>query len=292
MRERAERALTFALSLLLAGPVSAGDAARHLDSYTWSEARADFGGLSGMDLSEDGAALIAVSDRGKLISGTIQRQGDRITGVSLHDMVQLKTGKGATLPRPLRDAEGLAQAPGGALFVSFEGPARVARLRADGRVTPLPAHPDFAGLHPNSALEALAVDAQGQIYTLPERSGALDRPFRVWRWNGRAWDQPFAIPRDAGFLPVGADFGPDGRFYLLERGFNGIGFRTRVRSFDMTGDLARDPRTHLETWVLRHDNLEGLSVWRDEQGRIRLTMISDDNFRAFQRTELVDYVIE
>jgi hypothetical protein len=37
-----------------------------------------------------------------------------------------------------------------------------------------------------------------------------------------------------------------------------------------------------------HDNLEGLDVWADAEG-LRATMISDDNFRFFQRTEIVDY---
>jgi hypothetical protein len=40
-----------------------------------------------------------------------------------------------------------------------------------------------------------------------------------------------------------------------------------------------------------HDNLEGLAVWRDVGGHIRLTMISDDNFRFFQKTEFVEYVV-
>ena len=38
-----------------------------------------------------------------------------------------------------------------------------------------------------------------------------------------------------------------------------------------------------------HDNLEGIAVWRDRNGDIRITMISDDNYRAFQRTEFVEY---
>jgi hypothetical protein len=37
-----------------------------------------------------------------------------------------------------------------------------------------------------------------------------------------------------------------------------------------------------------HDNLEGLDVWSDSDG-LRATMIADDNFRFFQRTEIVDY---
>lgn len=41
-----------------------------------------------------------------------------------------------------------------------------------------------------------------------------------------------------------------------------------------------------------HDNLEGISVWQDPDGRIRLTMISDDNFMVFQRTEIVEYAVD
>ena len=44
----------------------------------------------------------------------------------------------------------------------------------------------------------------------------------------------------------------------------------------------------METRLRAHDNLEGISVWQDEQG-LRMTLISDDNFRAFQRTEIVEY---
>ncbi len=40
-----------------------------------------------------------------------------------------------------------------------------------------------------------------------------------------------------------------------------------------------------------HDNLEGIAVWRDDQGRMRLTMVSDDNFQFFQVSEIVEYVV-
>jgi hypothetical protein len=39
-----------------------------------------------------------------------------------------------------------------------------------------------------------------------------------------------------------------------------------------------------------HDNLEGLSVWRGPRGLVA-TMISDDNFRFFQTTEIVEYAL-
>ena len=134
-------------------------------------------------------------------------------------------------------------------------------------------------------MEALAVDGRGNLYALPERFRyGPDSP--LYRYNGSGWRLLARIPRTDGYLPVGADFGPDGQFYLLDRAFTGLGFRSRVRRFD-PADWSGE--TLLETNTGRHDNLEGLAVWRDAGGAIRLTMISDDNFRFFQRTEIVEY---
>jgi len=133
----------------------------------------------------------------------------------------------------------------------------------------------------------------GALYTMPERSGGASRPFPVYRYRDGEWTRPFSIPRRGPFLPVGADFGPDGRLYLLERHLGGIsGFLSRVRSFRIDGDLLLDERPVLETSAGQHDNLEGIAVWKDKGGHIRLTMVSDDNFFILQRTELVEYRLE
>jgi hypothetical protein len=145
--------------------------------------------------------------------------------------------------------------------------------------------PAFVPLQNNASLEALAVDADGELYTIPERSGLATLPFPVYRLKDGVWDQPFDIPRRGAFLISGADIGPDGRLYVVERDFLGIGFRSRVRRFDLTGG---NEELLLETSVRQHDNLEGISVWQDDTG-LRLTLISDDNYRAFQRTEIVEY---
>ncbi|MCM2562574.1 esterase-like activity of phytase family protein [Lutimaribacter sp. EGI FJ00015] len=291
MRRGSSGRLSAALALiLLACAARADEPARLLASFTWRVDDPRFGGFSGLEVTDDGGALVAVSDRGAMLRGRITRQKGAIAGITITDFGPIRLDRPAK-PPGLRDTEGLAIAPGGRVFVSLEGMSRVLRLSDKGRATRLPDHPDFAGLAGNAALEVLAIDARGRLYTMPEKSSAWDAPFPVWRFENGQWTTAFHITRSPGFLPVGGDFGYDGAFYLLERGFNGIGFRTRVRRFELTGNRPLSGRIMFTAPVLRHDNLEGLSVWRDGQGRTRLTMISDDNFRRLQRTEIVEYVI-
>ena len=144
----------------------------------------------------------------------------------------------------------------------------------------------------NSSLEALAIDHHGQLYTIPERSGQIDKPFPVYRYTGKKWDKRFHIPRRGEFLVVGADFGPDHKFYLLERHFRfPFGFATRVRRFSLSSSGFYNEETLIRSRLGTHGNLEGISVWQDDRNRMRITLIADDNFKFFQHTELVEYVV-
>ena len=64
-----------------------------------------------------------------------------------------------------------------------------------------------------------------------------------------------------------------------------------MRVFDIAGKTVTGGEVLIQTNAGVHDNLEGLSVWRDRTGAIRLTMVSDDNFNLFQRTEIVEYIL-
>lgn len=258
----------------------------HLD---WPPGAHRIGGFSGLELSDDGTRFTAISDRGFIVTGRFHRAGAKLTAIEEDAPGPLRNVQGAPVSGLETDAEGLAIGPDGQLYVSFEGLHRVRAYPSPERSRALPTPGAFAALQGNSGLEALAVDGKGHLYTLPERSGRLTRPFPVWRFDGSRWAQPFSIPRSGGFLPVGADFGPDGRLYLLEREFTGFAFRSRVRRFVILGDRITAGETLLETPRHRHGNLEGLSVWRDATGAIRLTMLSDDNFRSFLRSEFVEY---
>lgn len=276
-----------AIAFLIWGHSAAAET-QFLGSFVWHEEDQDFGGLSGFHLSDDGTEIIAVSDRARSITGHIEREGDTITGITSGPLQRLQDQAGRPVVAQNADPEGVAVAADGTVYVSFEGNARVWAYGAlNGPATRLPQHPHFERMQNNSSLEALAIGPDGALYTMPERSGRATRPFPVYRFRNGAWDIPFALPRRDAHLIVGADIGPDGRMYVLERDFTGIGFRTRVRRFALDGT---DEETLIDTRMGTHDNLEGISVWEDSKG-LRITMIADDNFRFFQQTEIVEYRI-
>lgn len=280
------------LAAVLNGPALTAPNTRYLGSYVWVRSEPWFGGFSGLEVDSDGGGFVAVSDRGQIVAGEFERQDGQISGIANLTAKPI-LNPNAKPPKPkARDAEGLAIDRQGGLYISFEGSHRVWRYSSfGGRAQPIPQHPDFADMQRNSSLEGLAVDAFGRLYTLPERSGASGRPFPIYRYDGKAWKIAMTLSRPDGFLPVGMDFGPQGRLYVLEREFKGIGFRSRVRRFEVGPSGLRQQELLLQTRVGQHDNLEGLSVWQDKAGQIRLTMLADDNFRFLQRTEFVEYVV-
>lgn len=273
-------------------PLAADSTAQYLGSYTWTLKKPWFGGFSALKITDGGRAMVVLSDRATLVTTGIQRKGGRISGITARTAHRLRASTGKTLRGFAGDSEGLAIAPDGSRYISFEGAARVARYRRpDSRAKVLPRPKGFRKLPPNKSLETLAINARGHLYTLPERAYDKHGQIPVWRWNGRRWSRPFSLPPRGGFLPVDADFGPDGRFYLLERDLTLLGFRSRLRRWDITDSGLENETVLLQTGPGTHDNLEGLSVWTDASGRMRATMVSDDNFLPVQRTELVEYAL-
>ncbi len=293
MQRRAFLALTAGFGLLagLQGSASPVPPAGLLSDVVWTMDDPCFGGLSAVEVQADGLGFVALSDKGAFVRGRFTRDGEgRIIRIDARPMMPLK-GQGEEPLRPGRtDSEGLAVAPDGSAYVSFEGPARVLRYATlEGSAENLPTPPDFARMQTNSALEALAIGPDGTLYTLPERSGGEKRPFPVYRFRKGEWDKDLSIPRSGGYLAVAADIGPDGRFYLLERQFRGLaGFSTRLRRFDI-GSALTGETVLLQTPVGLHANLEGLSVWRDKSGRLTATLIADDGFSFLFATRIIEY---
>ncbi|MEO9515199.1 MAG: esterase-like activity of phytase family protein [Paracoccaceae bacterium] len=267
----------FSLALILFAQTGLAAELMLLSRMNLHAADPKFGGLSAIEISSDGAEAFLVSDRGALFRADISRQSGKLTNISVE-----------RLPQSLRgfDSEGLAIDADGQWFVSLEGRSQVRALPKRR----LPRHPDFRQFPGNGGLEALAIDRDGALWTLPETSALQRHPIPIYRFADRRWTIPRTLPRDGLFLPVGADFGPDGKLYILERHLNVLGFRTRVRR--ITPGQTTPPETLLKTAALTHGNLEGIAVWQDTQGRVRVTMVSDNNFKPYLRSEMVEYVLQ
>ena len=289
--------LAFLLALVVAActPASGAEGPRlELDAKVrWQEPWTGFGGFSGLEVLDGGSRFLTISDRGVWVTGTLDRSDGQLTAVRsdgrkgrgrLHEI------SGAPVRGPASDSEGLTIDARGRIYVSYEGMHRVRRYNAiGGPATFVPSHPDFARLQGNSGLESVADDRHGTLYAIPERSGALNRPFPVYRLRGSTWDKPFVIPREGNYLISDATIGPEGDLYVLERDFSWLGFRTRVRRFTIGEASLGNETTLLETSLNQLDNMEGISVWRDPEGQIRVTLVSDDNFFMLQQTIFAEY---
>lgn len=294
MRRRSVGALGAALLALAGwqGSAVTSPPQGFLSTFEWASDDPLLGGLSGLELSDDGTGVTILSDQGTWSQGVIERNAaGLITGLELRPFEPLKGKTDVPLTKGRTDSEGLAIAPDGTAYISFEGVARVLRYaRMGGLAENLPSPPAFAALQVNSALEALAIGQDGAIYTLPERSGDKDKPFPIYRFQNGVWDQDLALPRDGDFLPTGADFGPDGKLYILEREFHGLmGFASRLRRYKVTNAGLGAAEVMFESPIGFHDNLESVAIWRDGAGHLRATLVADDNFLPFLSSGLVEY---
>jgi len=286
--------IIWALALLGAGPSGAQIAqTEYIGSYTWTSKSKIFGGFSGIEVSDDGTKFIAIGDRGIFAKGGFSRHNGTITAVNAN-ITRIKQTDGNPVTAIRSDAEGLAMRADGRIYISFEHIPRLWTYKStNSEAAWLPRHPEFKKMVRNSSLEALAIAPDGALYTMPEIADNNKNSFSIYRYKNGAWSIPFQISKRGSFLPVGADFGPDGKFYLLERHLGSIfGFETRVRRFAFNAGKFQNEQIILQTPAGTHDNLEGLAVWQDQQGHIRLTMIADDNFNFFQSTEIVEYRIK
>ena len=284
-----------AIATLIAGfvlrpafPETAG--VQFLSELTWTGSDPRVGGLSALVMRDGGMSAYALSDSGWLLDVDIDRTAHVLEGISVSKITNLVVDRAA--PDAVNDSEGMAVGRDGSVFVSYERHHIIARFAPDqdGNAVALPADA-FRDLGKNTGLEALAIDERGQVFTLPERPASKAKGFPVWRWDGSDWMQAFHLPARDGFWAVSAEFGPDGRFYLLERRLTFLGFQSRLRRWEIKDDQPNEETVLLTTPAGRFGNLEGVSLWRDESGAVRVSLISDNNYWPLMRMQLVEFVL-
>lgn len=269
-----------------------------------------FGGWSGLALDADGRRLVAVSDAGLWLTGTLDYDGSRIAGLGSARIGSLVGPDGKPLAGIKEtDAEALTPAApgplGASVYVAFERHHRVGLfpVEADGlgpakRYIALPK--DVRAAKSNSGLEGLAVIQAGPLKgtlvafteSLTDRAGN----HRGWLIGGRS-PGAITLKRLDDFSVTDLAGLPDGGLLVLERHFTwATGVRMRIRRI-----AARDirPGAQLEGEVLieagpalQIDNMEAIATHRGPRGETVITLLSDDNYSPLQRTLLLQFRLD
>ncbi len=259
-----------------------------------------FGGLSGLEVSEDGRRLLAVSDKGFWFSADLVFGEDgRLAGLANSDLSRMRDREGKPLARRfLRDAEALAR-DGEDYLVAFEGSHRIWRysvaLGPAAAGEPTHAIPGLRDLPSNGGLEALAVLRPGVLLAISENGRTPEGDLRGWLIAGNRHDGVSFVTQGR-FKPTDLAVLPSGDILVLERSFSGLGgFGSRLRLIDRETVIPGARLVGREVARFRSplvvDNFEGLAVV-EVGGRTLLYIVSDDNFSAFQRNLLLMFELD
>lgn len=263
-----------------------------------------FGQLSALRFLTPGGEFIGVADHGYWFRGTVERDPAGVpTGFSGFTMQPIVDASGAVISdKAGKDAEGL-DIKDGIATVSFERQARVSEYRIDGpsiggperdldfviprrelrynqgMETVVRAHP--YGIHQNAriVIAERSIDPDGNIFAAI-LEGVEKGIFKIRRTDG------FDVT-DGVFLE-------DGNLLLLERRFStvsGAAMRLRLIYGESVrkGGVADGPVLMEADLAYRIDNMEGLDVWKREDGETVISVLSDDNQSFLQRTLYLEF---
>lgn len=266
--------------------------------------RREFGQLSGFRFLNPGGDFLGVADHGFWFSGTILRDEDGVpVGLGEFSMQQMVDENGRPDDDKERvDAEGISVHDGVAT-VSFERRARVSEYAIDpagmaGPIRDLDFLMPRSELRYNAGLETVArssadgplagariviaeksIDGQGNIF-----AAVLEGPRKG----------VFKVRRTDEFDVTDGVFLPDGDLLLLERRFSyvrGVAMRLRqIAAEDIRPDALVDGDILLDANMAYHvDNMEALDLFRRNDGKLILALMSDDNQSWIQRNLYLEF---
>ena len=263
-----------------------------------------FGGFSAFRYLEPGNEFIGVADTGFWFFGRIERdEAQQPVGVTDFRMMPMVDAAGAPLAGKWNvDAEGL-DVHDGIVTVSFEREHRISEfaLRSDAMGAPL-RNIDFLvprrELRQNRGFETVArAPADGPLagarVIVAERS--IDEDGNIF---AAILEGPqkgvFKVARSGDFDVTDGVFMPDGDLLLLERRFSmATGVAMRLRRIEAEtirrGGLAEGPVLMEADMSYQIDNMEGVDVWRRDDGALMVSLISDDNHSILQRNLYLEF---
>ena len=265
----------------------------------------EFGGISALRVGADGAGFIAVTDKGRWLRGRIVYENGAPIGIADAEMAPILGPDGRTLAaRGWYDTESIAE-DGGTVYLGIERVNQIVRFNfgKDGllaRGQPIVLPPAIKKLPNNKGLEALVfvpkpLPLAGTLIAISEQGLDAAGNIRGFLIGGPSPGE-FTIKRFDDFDVSDAAITPRGDLLVLDRRLSWTrGLAIRIRRIALAGV---QPGAVLDGPVLLEadmgyqlDNMEGLSVHRDADGELVLTLISDDNFFALQRTLLLQFTL-
>ena len=271
-----------------------------------------FGGLSSLELTEDGSKLLAVSDRGFWFRADLAYTDGHLSGLDNSVMAPILGPDGKAPKGKIRnDAEALAGwEPGridGKVIVGYESRARagVFDLGRDGfkaRFRDLKLPRDVAKGPSNKELEAIgrftSGPLKGSILAISELNTDQNGDIRAWVWGGSKKGFNFAIKQFEDYAITDLAILPDGDILTVERSYSpttlpGMAIR-RINTQDIVANGAVAPSLVFSGRMpfYRIDNMEGIAV-SHLNGETRVTVVSDNNYRPeFQRTLLLQFALK
>lgn len=262
----------------------------------------DFGGLSGIRfLDKTGDTFLAITDKARVISGTLNRTGGKPNRLSNTSITRIRNADGKTITgADDKDAESL-EISGTSVFVGYERNHRILRLTRKGNT--LSADRNYQldlnalGLPGNSGAEGAALDpVSGKLFILMENATNADGNHRGYFVSDGKIEREISVRKRDLFSITDAAFLDNGDLIVLERYYNPLtGVFLRMRHIEaamlktdqpLDGDILIDLDSDYEI-----DNMEGLAVSHAQDGSYRLTLVSDDNFSDNQRTILLEFML-
>ncbi|MFL5087466.1 MAG: esterase-like activity of phytase family protein [Xanthobacteraceae bacterium] len=265
----------------------------------------EFGGVSAIRVRPDGAHFLALTDQGRWLRGRLTYDGMRPTGIADAEMAPILGADGRPLAaRRWYDTESIAE-DDGIVYVGIERVHQIVRLDYAkhgllARGQPIPVPPGFKQLPSNGSIEALefvpkGLPLAGTLIAISERGYDEAGNLKAFLIGGPSLGT-FAVKRSDDFDVSDCALLLPGELLILERRYSlWRGVALRIRRIPLAsikpGALVDGPVVVLADMGYEIDNMEGLSVHRTAAGDTVLTLISDDNFSAIQRTILLQFTL-
>jgi hypothetical protein len=256
----------------------------------------DFGGLSGLVVSEDGKRFLAITDAAHWATGTFDFSNGRLTGARGERIVPMLDANGQVMSGKQGDAEGLDTVLphdiDGPVYVSFEGQHRLWRYApfegGQRRVTAeIPLPPAAQQLPSNGGIEALAALSPDAVLGIAEYEATAEGVLPGWMMPvaGTSPAMDIAVLPKPPYAVTDIKLGPDQMLYTVERNFSretGVAIRLRRASSAeaISGKRIAGEELALMGMSFVIDNFEGIAVRRTPEGKTLIYLAADDNFNA------------